>query len=260
MPDPDPRVNGGGFEALRRGGIEVVTGLMGAEASEINRAYLTFKSTGRSFLRLKLASSLDGRLAAADGTSRWITSEPARSMAGTMRAEADAVMVGSGTAAADDPSLLAPDGPGRNRCRLIAAGRRPLPAGLKIFDGSARTLVAVPEGESDGWIPSTAEAVRVPAGPRGLDLKALLEKCASMGLGEILCEGGGALATSLVEDGLVDMLSFFSAPVILGSGGLPVLGGLDIGTIRDAYRVRVSRREIVGEDFLLEGRIVHGAG
>ncbi len=257
MGDPDPRVDGGGFEALRRGGVEVETGLMAAGAADVNRAYLHYKRTGRSFLRLKLAASLDGRIAAADGSSRWITSEPARARAGVMRSEADAVMVGSGTALADDPSLLPPEGPRQGFCRIIVTGRRPLPAGLKVFDGTARTFVAVAEGSGCGPIPPSAEILPVPAGPGGLDLRALLEKCASMGIGEVMCEGGSALASSLAAGGLVDRLSFFTAPLILGADGIPALDGLGIASMDGAYRVIDASRETLGEDTLLEGRIVH---
>lgn len=257
MGDPDPRVDGGGFEALRRGGVEVETGLMAAEAAEVNRAYLHYKRTGRSFVRLKLAASLDGRIAAADGSSRWITSDPARARAGAMRSEADAVMVGSGTVLADDPSLLPPEGPRQGFCRIVVSGRRPLPAALKVFDGTARTIVAVAEGSPCFPIPPGAEILPVPAGPGGLDLRALLEKCASMGIGEVMCEGGSALASSLAAGGLVDRLSFFTAPLILGAGGIPALDGLGIASMDGAYRVVDAFRETLGGDSLLEGRIVH---
>ena len=146
MVDPDPRVDGRGFEALRAGGVEVEVGLMAEEATLLNRVYLHYKRTGRSFLHLKLAATLDGRIAARDGSSRWITSGPARARAGSMRAEAGAVLVGAGTVLSDDPSLLPPDPQSPTYCRLVAAGRRPLPAGAKIFDSGARTVVAHPEG------------------------------------------------------------------------------------------------------------------
>lgn len=259
MIDPDPRVDGCGFEALRAGGVEVEVGLRAGEAALLNRVYLHFKRTGRSFLRLKLAASLDGRIAARDGSSRWITSGLARARAGRMRAEAGAVMVGAGTVLADDPSLLPPDPPAPGYCRLVAAGRRPLPTGSKVFDHRARTVVAHPGGSRPLWIPEGVETLPLPGGPLGVDMHALLEGCASLGVGEILCEGGAALASSLVSEGLVDWLSFFTAPVFLGAEGLPVFGPLGIGSISEAFGIEDARIEILGCDVLTEGRIVHGS-
>lgn len=177
-----------------------------------------------------------------------------------MRAEADAVMVGAGTVIADDPSLLPPAPPGPGFSRIVAAGRRPLPAKSKIFDGSARTVVAIPEGPRPGWIPPGAEVLPLPGGPGGLDMVALLEGCASLGIGEVLCEGGAALAASLVSAGLADRLSFLTAPVLLGAGGLPALEDIGASSITEAFRVEDPHIEILGCDVLTEGRIVHGPG
>ncbi len=259
MSDPDARVDGRGFEALRAVGIEVLVGASAAEAAELNRAYLHYKRTGRSFLRLKLAASLDGRIAARDGSSRWITSGPARERAGAMRAEADAVMVGAGTVLADNPSLLPPSPPGPGFRRIVVSGRRPLPADAKVFDGRARTILAVREGAVPGRIPGGAELLLLPEGPGGLDLAALLEGCAALGIGEILCEGGAALAASLVSAGLADRLSFLTAPVLLGATGVPALGDVGAGSITEAFRVEDPHIELLGCDVLTEGRIVHGS-
>ncbi|HOF66821.1 MAG TPA: bifunctional diaminohydroxyphosphoribosylaminopyrimidine deaminase/5-amino-6-(5-phosphoribosylamino)uracil reductase RibD [Candidatus Fermentibacter daniensis] len=260
MADPDPRMDGRGFEALRAGGVEVEVGLMAGEAALLNRVYLHYKRTGRSFLHLKLAATLDGRIAARDGSSRWITSGPARARAGSMRAEAGAVLVGAGTVLADDPSLLPPEPQSPAYCRLVAAGRRPLPAGAKVFDRRARTVVAHPGESRPYWVPEGVETLPLPEGPPGLDVHALLEGCASLGVGEVLCEGGAALATSLVSEGLVDRLSFFTAPALLGGEGLPVFGPLGIGSISEALEIEDARIEILGCDVLVEGGIVHRPG
>lgn len=259
MLDPDTRMRGGGVEELRSAGVRVEVGLLGDRASELNRAYVSFKETGRSFTRLKLAVSLDGRVAARDRSSRWITSPPAREEAGRMRAEADAIMVGAGTAVTDDPSLLPPEWCPRRPVRMVVSSDGRLPAGLKVFDGSAPALVAVPRG-TRASIPASARLLEVPAMDGRPDLRALLEATAGEGMGEILCEGGSSLATSLLRQGLADRLCVLTAPLLIGGDGVAALGPLGVESVGEALRVEAVRRSFLGDDVLLEGRVVHRTG
>jgi diaminohydroxyphosphoribosylaminopyrimidine deaminase/5-amino-6-(5-phosphoribosylamino)uracil reductase len=256
MADPDPRVAGGGFENLRAAGVKVEVGLLEDEARLLNRVYLHHVATGRSLVRLKLAVTLDGRVAAPDGSSRWITGSAARQRVHEYRAEADAVMIGAGTARTDDPSLL----PGR--ARIVVSSSAGLPTGLVLFDGRAPLFVAIPQGTPDPVPAGLAAAGAViwetqPAG-RGVDLSALLSRTAREGFGAILCEGGPRLAASLVAGGLADLASIFVAPAFLGSDGMPALPGLGKHGIADATRLTGVRHEVLGEDVLVEGEFVHG--
>ncbi len=260
MRDPDPRVDGRGIEWMRRCGIEVETGLLEEDCAELNRAYIHYKATGRSLVRLKLAVSLDGRLAARDGSSRWISNPSSRAAAGRMRSEADAVMVGAGTLRADDPSLLPPCmTPGRRFRRIVASGREALPSGARLFDGAAETVVAAPRGMIPAGIPSCVEVWEIAPSERGLDLAGLLERTAAEGIGEVLCEGGSRLATSLLAGGLAERLSVFVAPVLLGGSGLPATGDLGVSCMGGAVGLEGVRTEILDGDVLVEGRVVHGA-
>jgi diaminohydroxyphosphoribosylaminopyrimidine deaminase/5-amino-6-(5-phosphoribosylamino)uracil reductase len=265
MEDPDPRVSGSGFQTLREAGIDVETCVEEERARLLNRAYLHYLRTGRSLLKLKLAVSLDGRIAAADGTSRWITGEAARARVSLMRSDSSAVMVGAGTARADNPSLLPAAGAGIEGwpARIVVSSTGRLDTGAALFDGTAPLIAALPAG-----IPTeTAELLRnagaevweIPRGGCGIDLEALLRRTASGGFGRILCEGGAGLATSLLLAGLVDEIAFFVAPVLLGGDGL-ALGSLGVDTIGGAMRLEGVEQTRLGDDLLMEGRLVHRAG
>jgi diaminohydroxyphosphoribosylaminopyrimidine deaminase/5-amino-6-(5-phosphoribosylamino)uracil reductase len=265
MQDPDPRVSGKGFAALRAAGIDVETGLMEAEARSLNRAYLHYRETGRSLLRLKMAVTLDGMVAASDGSSRWITGEQARARVREMRAASSAILVGAGTVRADDPSLMpGPDRPeGGFPSRMVVSRTGHLDTGARIFDGTAPLIIVLPYGACPGSAETLrragAEIWEIPSSSGGVDLRLLLETAASRGLGGILCEGGAGLATSLIREELVDEVAIFVAPALLGGEGLRLTGELDIGTISQAIRLTGVEFTPVGEDVLVEGRIVHGS-
>ncbi len=246
MVDPDPRVSGRGIAFLREHGVTVEVGILEAEARDLNRVWIHCMDTGRSFLHLKMAVSLDGRAAASDGSSRWITGERSRERVREMRRGAHAVMIGSGTARRDNPSLLA-GGPGPGPARVIVTGN-PLPEGLKVYSDGGRTITAMPEGCS--WTPP-GETIRF------TDLCNLLTRTRQMNLGLVLCEGGPSLATALVNEGLVDRLSMFTAPKLLGSGGLPVFHDLWVADIGSALSLEDTRTENLDGDTVVEGRLVY---
>lgn len=248
--DPDPRVSGSGFDILRGAGIEVEIGVLASEAEAVNRSFLHHRRTGRPLVSLKLALTLDGRLAAPDRTSRWITGPGARGRVHAYRAAVDAVLVGAGTACTDDPELTARDvDAARQPARVVvdAAGR--VPPWSRIFsDGEvvvATTAACPPEAEV-AWKEAGAEVLRLP-GDRHVDLRELLAALGERGWLEVMCEGGGELATSLLRADLVDRLELHHGPVLIGRGG-PDIGDLGIGTMSEAMQWRLIEVERLDQD------------
>jgi len=252
--DPDPRVSGGGLKALRQAGIAVETGLLEAEAREINAGFFLRTEAGRPMVTLKLATSLDGRIATASGQSQWITGEESRARAHLLRAAHDAILVGRGTVEADNPSLT---------CRLPGcADRSPLrvvlDSKLSLFkDGGVPHLKIHPAwvicGKDienctpalNGW-----EMIPVELGKDGrVDPFAALQALAVLkGVTRVLVEGGGEVAGSFLRGNLVDRVVWFRAPVVIGGDGRPALGGLGVETLAQALRFRVQSREVLGQD------------
>lgn len=253
MVDPDTQVRGGGIEYLRARGIDVQVGLMEKAAEGINRVYIHHRKTGRSFLHLKMAGTLDGRSAAPDGTSRWITGAESRRRVHEYRRNSHGVLIGGKTAIADDPSLDARDVdcPGDEQPVRIIYTLEPLPGHLKVFNTPGRTIVASPERLE---VPRSAENWTGMVTP-----VELLERTAGEGLGLVLCEGGGTLGASLLKLRLVDRLSIFTAPALLGSTGLPLLGDLGVGSIGGVIRLQDPVVTRTGEDILTEGEVVYRA-
>lgn len=252
--DPDERVAGRGLDLLRAGGVEVVLGVLADEARALNDSYLHHRTTGRPLLRLKLALSLDGRLAAPDGSSRWITGSAARRRVHSLRAGADAVLIGAGTAAIDDPSLTVRDVPAaRQPARVVvdARGRVPVRAAL-LGEGEVvvATTASCPHEMQTAYKEAGAEVLLLPTSPDGVDLAALLDVLGGRGWLEVLCEGGARLATSLVKDDLVQRLEIHLGPLLLGAAG-PEIGYVGVTSMTDARRWRLCDIERAGDDCLL---------
>lgn len=263
--DPDARVAGLGFARLAVAGIEVLRGVGADEAAEINAGFFLRVRAGRPLVTLKLASTLDGRIAAPDGESRWITGEDARARAHVLRAEHDAIMVGSGTALVDDPELT---------CRLpgFAGGRRPpvrivMDGRLRLSPASrlARTAAATPtwvvtaEGADATKKKALAalgvEIVEVPAGADGrIDAKAAFAALGLRGLTRVLVEGGGTLAAALLKADLVDRMAWFHAPTVLGGEGRPAVGALALAALAEMPRFAPVARTVAGADGLVTFR------
>jgi diaminohydroxyphosphoribosylaminopyrimidine deaminase / 5-amino-6-(5-phosphoribosylamino)uracil reductase len=260
LPDPDPRVDGEGFARLRAAGATVTVGVGAAAAAEQNAAYLTHRRLGRPRVTLKAAASLDGKVAAPDGSSQWITGPAARADAHRLRAEADAVVVGAGTALADDPRLTArpPGQVARQPLRVLvdAAGR--VGASGHLFDAAAPTLVATtaaaPAAAVEAWRRAGAEvlvcqeAAREDGG-RGVDLAGLVGALGRRGVLELLVEGGPRLQAGFWAAGLADRLVWYLAPLVVGGDGAPGLlrdGGAP--TLAAARALRIASVERLGED------------
>ncbi|KUJ69685.1 bifunctional diaminohydroxyphosphoribosylaminopyrimidine deaminase/5-amino-6-(5-phosphoribosylamino)uracil reductase [Streptomyces albus subsp. albus] len=249
--DPTPTATGGAA-TLRAAGVEVEGGLLADQAAAGNAAWLTAARLGRPFVRWKYAATLDGRSAAADGTSRWITSAESRADVHRLRAQADAVLVGSGTARADDPQLAARTGDAEVtqplRVVLDSDGTAVRP-GARVLDGTAPTLIAVGPDADTAPLTGLAEVVRLPraADGRGLDLGALLAALHARGVRSVLLEGGPTLAGAFLAAGAVDQVVGYLAPVLLGDGPA-ALAGAGITTIAQALRLDVAETTRLGPD------------
>lgn len=248
--DPN-RVASGGAYTLRAAGVDVAGGLLGEEAAAVNAAWLTSVRKGRPYVRWKYAATLDGRIAAADGTSRWITSAEARADVHRLRAEADAVVVGSGTLTADDPHLAVRGIDGATQpLRVVVDTRARTTAGVRVLDDAAPTLIAVGKDADTSHLTATGvDVVRLPYAPqgRGVDVAALLAELLARGVRSVLLEGGPTLAGAFVAAGYIDTVTAYLAPALLGAGPAVLTGG-GISTIAQALRLDVTGVDRLGPD------------
>lgn len=248
VPDPTETA-GGGADLLRRNGVEVVEGV-GREAAEHgNRAWLHGVRTGRPWVTWKLATTLDGRTSAADGTSRWITGATARAAVHRLRAERDAVLVGAGTLRADDPHLAVRGLDDVTQpLRVVLDPRAEIALTARVLDDVAPTLVVVAEdADATRLTAAGVDVLALPVGERGLDLAALLAALHGRGVHSVLLEGGAHLAASAVAADLVDEVVAHIAPALLGAGS-PVLADAGITTITEALRLTTTDVARLGDD------------
>ncbi|MFD3328160.1 bifunctional diaminohydroxyphosphoribosylaminopyrimidine deaminase/5-amino-6-(5-phosphoribosylamino)uracil reductase RibD [Streptomyces sp. NPDC058701] len=252
VPDPNPQASGGAA-TLRDAGVATRAGLLRAEAEAGNAAWLTSVRLGRPYVLWKYAATLDGRVAAADGTSRWISSAESRADVHRLRAEADAVVVGSGTLRADDPHLAVRGVEGAVQpLRVVLDTHATVRPGARVLDGAAPTLIAVSE-DADTRHLDGVDLVRLPydrdgsGGKGGLAVGTLLDELHRRGVRSVLLEGGPTLAGAFVAAGAVDRVVGYLAPVLLGAGPA-VLADAGIGTLTEALRLRITGTARIGTD------------
>jgi diaminohydroxyphosphoribosylaminopyrimidine deaminase/5-amino-6-(5-phosphoribosylamino)uracil reductase len=252
--DPNPLVNGKGVARLRRAGVEVVTGVLAEACDELNAPWFTFMKRGRPFVTLKAAVTLDGRIATRTGDARWVTGEPARRWVHRLRSRVDAVLVGSGTARADDPRLTARVPGGRDPLRVVLDTDLSLPTNLHLFRqrSTAPTLVAHASSRRRELGPGV-ELLRCRRGPGGVDLEDLLARLAARGVTHLLVEGGAAVHGRFLEAGLVDRLAILVAPKLAGADGIPLAAGRGPARMADALSLSDVRVERLGDDVLVTG-------
>jgi diaminohydroxyphosphoribosylaminopyrimidine deaminase/5-amino-6-(5-phosphoribosylamino)uracil reductase len=253
--DPNPKVNGRGIGRLRRAGVEVVTDVLRDACDRLNAPWFHFITAGRPWVTVKAAITLDGRIATRTGDSRWVTGEESRAEVHRLRDRVDAVLVGAGTARADDPLLTTrpPRGRGRDPVRVVLDSRLRLPRSLRLFhpESAAPTLVAHVADRSPRLGPGV-EGLRCAAKGGRVDLVDLLARLAARGVAHLLVEGGGEVHRSFLEAGLADEVLLFVAPKLLG-GGVPWLPGE--GPERMAAALRLAEVEVrrAGEDLVVRG-------
>lgn len=244
MEDPNPEVSGKGIRELRDNGVEVERGILETEARELNRFFIKHITTGFPYVTLKIASSLDGRSALANGESKWITSEASRRIVHQMRAEYDAVLIGAGTARADNPSLTPRLVEGRVPFRIVLDSKLELPLTLNLFsdDDCNRTIVVT----NSKLVAKAAKLKEIGVDILPIDLKdakidlsEMLKRLGQRNIVSILVEAGPSLASSLVREHRIDEMMVFVAPKILGSDAQPSIGPLALEKLPHAPHLRL---------------------
>jgi diaminohydroxyphosphoribosylaminopyrimidine deaminase/5-amino-6-(5-phosphoribosylamino)uracil reductase len=257
LEDPDTRVAGRGLAILRKAGIAVEAGVARTQAERLNAGFLTRVLKGRPLVVLKLATSLDGRIATQSGDSRWITGPLARRRAHLLRARADAVLVGSGTAVTDNPRLdvRLPGLEGRQPLRVVVDGRLRLPLTHDLVARAAAvpTLLVTHDGNPAARLrayqDAGVEVVELATDASGhVALDAALTLLGGRGVTRLLVEGGGHLAASLLRGGLVDRLAWFQAPLVIGGDGVPAVSGFGVGRLDEAPRFLQAAMAQLGRD------------
>ena len=255
LTDPDRRVCGRGHAMLRAAGIAVTEGVAAVAARRANAGFLKRVTEQLPFVTLKLATSLDGRIATKAGESRWITSPAARRAVHALRMTHDAVMIGSGTARADDPDLTIRDlGATHQPIRILIDSRLSHAPDSRLGRTAQEAPVwmvhtaAAPAPARAAWAATGATLIEVPGISTGVDLTAALKKLAGLGLTRILCEGGGTLAAALIRAKLADDLAVFTAGALIGGDGIAALGAFGLAALADAPRLTLQSMAAVGPD------------
>jgi diaminohydroxyphosphoribosylaminopyrimidine deaminase/5-amino-6-(5-phosphoribosylamino)uracil reductase len=266
MVDPNPQVRGRGIARLRRAGIPVTVGPGATEARTLTRGYCSRIVRGRPLVTLKLAMTLDGRIAARGGDARWITGAPARQLAHGLRDVSDGILVGAGTVRADDPRLTCRLPGGRDPVRVIVVGPRlALPVGARVLaEEGSKTWVVAPLGVPGMRVLALrrrgVEVLLLPARHGRMAFGTIVRELAARGLTSVLIEGGGTVAAEALRARVVDRLVLFIAPLLLGGDGVAAIASLGLRRISDALRIEDVVLSWVGADLVLEGRVRYGRG
>ena len=258
MVDPNPLVRGRGLRRLRRAGITVVTGVLREECERLNEDFACFIRTGRPFVTLKLAASLDGRIAAASGDSQWISGEQSRRIVHELRNRVDAILVGAETVRNDDPQLTCRMRGGRDPLRVILDGRLSIAPSARVCTqrSTALTLIATSEdhGQKKKQAQLEAQGVQIvclPGQNGHVPLRLLLAELGKRGNKSVLIEGGGRIAAAALREGVVDKVLFFYAPLLLGSEGRAMIGPLGIDRVAAGQKLHTMTVERIGKDILV---------
>lgn len=263
MIDPNPDVSGRGVEQLRAAGIEVTLGDGEAEARKLLEAYIKHRATGRPFVIAKFAATLDGKIAASSGDSRWVAGEAARAWAHEFRTKIDAIMCGVNTVLLDDPQLTArPRGvpAARQPLRIVTDSRGRTPLDARVLGEGGSTLIATTGASTKEWREAVraagAEVAVLPADASGrVDLRELMRLLGEREVLSLLIEGGGVLHASLFEAGLVDKVHAIIAPRIVGGALYPAVAGAGVAHMSEAITLRDVETQRLGDDVVIVGYV-----
>jgi diaminohydroxyphosphoribosylaminopyrimidine deaminase/5-amino-6-(5-phosphoribosylamino)uracil reductase len=266
MQDPNPSVKGKGTAALRRAGLSVTVGVARSQAEELNKAYCHWIKTGRPYVTLKAGMTLDGKLAAASGESRWITGELSRREAHQLRGNMDAVLVGVGTVLVDDPALTARTGAGleklsaRQPLRIVVDSRLRIPFTAQVLaqQDKAKTIIATttaaPAARRSALHQKGIEILTLPSLQGRVSLAALLKQLGRRGILSLLVEGGSEINAGMLKAELVDHIRLYMAPLLLGGRNAKgVLGGESPARLKSAIKLRHIETRLAGRDLVVEG-------
>lgn len=261
MLDPNPKVSGKGIKQLNKAGIETEIGVMGREAAKLNEPFIKFITAKKPFIVLKIAQSLDGKIATSKGESKWITGEKARNYVQRLRNEMDAVLVGIGTLKKDDPSLDCRLKGGRDPYRIIVDSKLRIPLGAKVLKyNDGKTLIATTQKAKAGKINSIKkmghQVIVTKSSNKQVDLRNLMKALVGMGITSIMIEGGSSIAASALSSNIVDKVMFFTAPKIIGGhDAVTSVGGGSPVSLNNAVKIVDLKARRFGDDILLEGYV-----
>ena len=261
MKDPNPKVSGKGIRELERAGIKVMSGMLEEKARKLNDFYIKYITTKRPFVILKVAMTLDGKIATPQGQSKWITGEEARRTVHRLRSSVDAVMTAIGTVKADDPELSARIRGGRSPKKVVIDPDLDIPPGARLLRVPPETIIVtrkmsgLDKSERARRISYLINSnIRIISFKGKLDLSWLMERLGQEGVTSVMIEGGSSLNAHALEDGIVDKVMFFIAPKIMGGqGSYPAVGGKTFRNLEETYRLRDMTVKKLGGDLLVQG-------
>jgi len=259
MPDPNPQVASQGLAELERAGLRVEYGLLQAQAAELNPGFIARMTRGRPYVRIKLATSLDGRTALANGESKWISSEAARADVQRLRARSSAILTGIGTVLADDPSLTVRDLElGRQPMRIVVDGHLSMRPDARMLSLPGKTLVVTAEDDAEAAEPlltAGAEVMVLSQGAGRVDFARLMQDLAQREVNELLVEAGATICGVLLQAGLVDELVVYLAPHLLGSTARGMFNIPELSQMRERIGLDVVDMRAVGRDWRITARV-----
>jgi diaminohydroxyphosphoribosylaminopyrimidine deaminase/5-amino-6-(5-phosphoribosylamino)uracil reductase len=259
MKDPNPLVSGGGLESLKRAGLDADVGILEKECQRLNEAYCKYIVEKKPFVILKVAATLDGKIATRKGDSKWISGEASRKFVHRIRDQVDGVVVGIGTVLKDDPQLTARIKKGRDPYRIILDSQLRIPEGAKVIgDSPSKTIIATTELASrdkiERWEKKGVRTLVIDSKQGRVDLEPLLSNLGKMEMMSLLVEGGSQINGSFLDEGLIDKILFFFSPKLIGDGqAIGIFGGDGKATLEEAIHLNDLRWRKIGEDILIEG-------